>query len=99
MPQLKNENLVQQLVRYEEIPIQWSAAPPNFTVTKQLQFILPHDSLRRAKKRVMFPDEMYNEETDTRIPWMRRYVWECEPRISLPTSGLTEVQSFQHSPA
>jgi len=93
--------LVQQLVRYEEIPIQWSASPPNFTVTKQLQFILPHDSLRRAKKRVMFPDEMYNEETDTRIPWMRRYAWECEPRISLPIAieEMTAVQSFQLSPA
>jgi len=93
--------LVQQLVRYEEIPIQWLASPPNFTVTKQLQFILPHDSLRRAKKRVMFPDEMYNEETDTRIPWMRRYAWECEPRISLPTAieEMTAVQSFQCSPA
>ena len=90
--------LVQQLVRYEEIPIQWTPKSPNFTVTKQLQFILPHDSLRRAKKRVMFPDEMYSEETDTRIPWMRRYAWECEPRISLPTSDLTTVQSFQHSP-
>jgi len=93
--------LVQQLVRYEEIPVQWTSAAPNFTVTKHLQFILPHDSLRRAKKRVMFPDEMYNEETDTRIPWMRRYAWECEPRISLPTAieEMTAVQSFQCSPA
>lgn len=93
--------LVSQLVRYEEIPIQWSSAPPQFTVTKQLQFILPHDSLRRAKKRVVFPDEMYDEAKDTRIPWMRRYAWECEPRISLPitTEELTSVQSFQYSPA
>jgi 5'-3' exonuclease len=93
--------LVSQLVRYEEIPIQWTSEPPKFTVTKQLQFILPHDSLRRAKKRVMFPDEMYNEETDTRIPWMRRYAWECEPRISLPvsTEEMTAVQSFQPSQA
>jgi len=92
--------LVQQLVRYEEIPVQWSAEEPKFTVTKQLQFILPHDSLRRAKKRVAFPDEMYNEETDTRIAWMRRYAWECEPRISLPlsTEEMTSVQSFQYSP-
>jgi len=92
--------LVQQLVRYEEISVQWSAEEPKFTVTKQLQFILPHDSLRRAKKRVAFPDETYNEETDTRIPWMRRYAWECEPRISLPlsTEEMTSVQSFQYSP-
>uniref|UniRef100_A0A6C0AJR4 Xrn1 N-terminal domain-containing protein n=1 Tax=viral metagenome TaxID=1070528 RepID=A0A6C0AJR4_9ZZZZ len=93
--------LVSQIVRYEEIPIQWSSPPPQFTVTKQLQFILPHDSLRRAKKRVMFPDELYDEAKDTRIPWMRRYAWECEPRISLPiaTEELTSVQSFQYSPA
>jgi len=90
--------LVQQLIRYEEIPMTWeSAKEPVFTITKQLQFILPSTSLRQAKKRVMFPDELYNEETDTRLPWMRRHQWECEPRISLPTEGLTEVQFFQCS--
>jgi 5'-3' exonuclease len=87
--------LVSQLVRYEEIPIVWNALPPKLTITKQLQFILPNDSLRRAKKRVAFPDEMYNEETDTRIPWMRRYAWECEPRISLPTEETTTIQAFR----
>ena len=87
--------LVQQLVRYEEIPIRWAPGAPVFTITKQLQFILPHDSLRKTKKRVVFPDEMYNEEKDTRIPWMRRYAWECEPRISLPNGDSTTVQSFQ----
>jgi 5'-3' exonuclease len=90
--------LIQQLIRYEEIPMSWERVKePVFTITKQLQFILPSTSLRQAKKRVMFPDELYNEETDTRVPWMRRHQWECEPRISLPTEGLTEVQSFQCS--
>jgi 5'-3' exonuclease len=91
--------LISQLIRYEETGPGWKARVPKFTVTKQLQFILPQASLRKAHKRVMFPDEFYNEETDTRIPWMRKFKWECEPRISLPTSSedLTEVQSFQMS--
>jgi 5'-3' exonuclease len=91
--------LVSQIVRYEESVPTWSGLAPHFTVTKQLQFILPQTSLRRAHKRVMFPDEFYNEETDTRIPWMRKFQWECEPRISLPikTEDLTTVQSFQMS--
>jgi 5'-3' exonuclease len=89
--------LVSQLIRYEETGPGWKARVPKFTVTKQLQFILPQASLRTAHKRVMFPDEFYNEETDTRIAWMKKFKWECEPRISLPTSteDLTEVQSFQ----
>ena len=91
--------LVSQIVRYEESVPAWSGLAPQFTVTKQLQFILPQASLRRAHKRVMFPDEFYSEETDTRIPWMRKFQWECEPRISLPikTEDLTTVQSFQVS--
>ena len=88
--------LISQIVRYEESDPTWSGISPNFTVTKQLQFILPQTSLRRAHKRALFPDEFYNEETDTRIPWMRKFQWECEPRISLPikTEDLTTVQSF-----
>jgi hypothetical protein len=91
--------LVSQIIRYEESVPTWSGTAPNFTVTKQLQFILPQTSLRRAHKRALFPDEFYNEETDTRIPWMRKFQWECEPRISLPikTEDLTTVQSFQMS--
>jgi 5'-3' exonuclease len=91
--------LVSQIVRYEESVPTWSGLAPQFTVTKQLQFILPQASLRKAHKRALFPDEFYNEETDTRIPWMRKFQWECEPRISLPikTEDLTTVQSFQMS--
>jgi 5'-3' exonuclease len=94
--------LVSQLVRYEEISTQWTSPAPKFTITKQLQFILPQRSLRATHKRVIFPDECYNEETDTRIPWMRKHQWECEPRISLPSFSseeLTSVQSFQYSEA
>ena len=55
-----------------------------YSIVNQLQFILPSSSLRKNKKRVMFGDEFYNEETEMRIPWMKRYNWECRPRISLP---------------
>jgi 5'-3' exonuclease len=93
--------LISQIVRYEEVPHVWNSKPAVFTITKQLQFILPQRSLRATHKRVLFPDECYNEETDTRIPWMRKYQWECEPRISLPaaTGEITSVQSFQYSEA
>lgn len=59
----------------------------NFTVTNQLQFILPAKSLRIAKRLVRFPDEIY---TETRNPWMKRHDWEMEPRISLPWNPATD---------
>ncbi len=55
-----------------------------YSTIHQLQFILPSSSIRKNKKRVAFPDEFYNEEIETRMPWMKRYAWECKPRISLP---------------
>jgi 5'-3' exonuclease len=77
--------LVTQLLRHtEEIPKFESICEPKFTITRQLQFILPSASLRTAKKRVLFPDELYDEETETRTPWMRKFAWESDPRISLP---------------
>jgi 5'-3' exonuclease len=62
----------------------WDHPTPPFHATHQLQFILPAESLRTAKRRVKFPDEVYDESKDTRHPWMRRYTWECDPLISLP---------------
>lgn len=56
----------------------------SYSVLQQIQFILPSSSVRKNKKRVVFPDEFYNEDTEVRIPWMKRYNWECKPRISLP---------------
>ena len=78
--------LVSQLLRFPEEAPTFERKEAVFTVTKQLQFILPSASLRRAKKRVLFPDELYDETTETRVPWMRKFAWESDPRISLPSA-------------
>jgi 5'-3' exonuclease len=83
--------IVDNLPPADEKP--FTPGPPPFTVTHQLQFILPSASLRTCKKRVLFPDEFYHEETDTRMPWMKRYVWESRPRISLPWAPVSETQT------
>lgn len=65
-----------------------------FNVTRQLQFIMPHTSLRISKKRILYPDELH---TETRNPWMKRHDWEMKPRISLPWNpeySLTSVESI-----
>ena len=66
----------------------------NFNVTRQLQFIMPHVSLRIAKRRILYPDELHSE---TRNTWMKRHDWEMKPRISLPWNpeySLTTVDSI-----
>jgi hypothetical protein len=66
----------------------------NFNVTRQLQFIMPYISLRTAKRRILYPDELHSE---TRNPWMKRHDWEMKPRISLPWNpeySLTRVDSI-----
>jgi len=87
--------LVSQILRFpEEVPV-FENKESAFTVTRQLQFILPSASLRTAKKRVLFPDELYDEETHTRTPWMRKFAWESDPRISLPAfNGDCGVRQF-----
>lgn len=87
--------LVQTLLRYPKpTSFTWTEGIP-YHVTQQLQFILPQASLRTARRRVKFPDELYDEESvEMRTPWMRRYAWESKPRISLPwhpTAEETEV--------
>jgi 5'-3' exonuclease len=65
-----------------------------FSVTKQLQFIMPSKSLRTAKRRIMYPDEIHSE---TRNTWMKRHDWEMKPRISLPWNPqycLTTVETM-----
>jgi hypothetical protein len=40
------------------------------------------------------PDEFYDEETECRYTWMRKFAWECDPWFSLPHGTLTSVSEF-----
>ena len=84
--------LIQDIVQYNECNIE--EEPLNFTVTKQLQFIMPSKSLRKAKRLVLFPDELHYE---TRNPWMKRHDWEMKPRISLPWNPKDKLTSVSIS--
>jgi hypothetical protein len=66
----------------------WGAPCPTMTVDEQLEFILPERSLPGPPK---YPDELYDEETESRHPWLRRFAWECDPYVSLPRGDLTSV--------
>lgn len=72
--------LISDIVKYPETT-KIEKRKLNFTVAKQLSFILPTTSLRAAKRRVVYPDELHKE---TRNTWMKRHDWEMKPRISLP---------------
>lgn len=77
--------LVQTLLRY---PIQTMLVPgastPPFKIADQLRCILPSSSLTKAGGTPVYADEPYDEDVDTRIPWMRRFRWESDPLISVP---------------
>lgn len=84
--------LVSTLDDYDMITeFTWEHPNPVFTVEDQLQFILPSTSLAKTGLLPKFVDELYDEQTDTRIPWMRRFKWEADPYISLPIEPLTSV--------
>jgi hypothetical protein len=70
-------------------PFVWENPTPPYTVTDQLQFILPERSLRVAGHEPVLPDELYEEGVDSRHPWMKRFAWECDPYISVPLGQLT----------
>lgn len=82
--------LIRSILEYDE------TSPParnkrTFGIPKQLAFILPSTSLKNAKRKQEYPDEIY---TETRHPWMKRHDWETKPRISLPWNpkfNLTEI--------
>jgi len=78
--------LIQTLADFSPKPyeIQWEHPTPPFHVTNQLQCILPQASLKTARRRVRYPDEIYDEAKDTRYPWMKRFAWETDPYISVP---------------
>jgi hypothetical protein len=73
----------------------WEHPTPPFTVTDQLAFILPASSLATTGIPPRYPDEMYDEATEGRHPWMRRFAWECDPWISLPMGPLTSVSEIR----
>ncbi len=72
----------------------WDNPVLDYTVEEQLQFILPEYSLQKTGLPSIYPDEFYDEETDKRYPWMKKFAWECEPYISLPFSGLTKIGEY-----
>jgi 5'-3' exonuclease len=70
---------------------EWEHPEPRMTVEDQLQFILPSHSLEKCGLSQKYPDELYDEETETRHPFMRRFAWECDPFVSIPRGQLTSV--------
>ncbi len=70
----------------------WDHPTPTMTVEDQLRFILPEASLRTAGLEPVSPDELYDEATETRHPWLRRFAWESDPFVSLPSTSVTEVR-------
>jgi 5'-3' exonuclease len=91
--------LLQTLAEFDQpTSFTWDHPTPPFHATQQLQCILPAASLRTARRRIKWPDEMFHEDTDTRHPWMKKYAWECEPFISLPwnpSRPLTSVSEIR----
>lgn len=84
--------LLETIDCYERpVEFYWNHPTPTMTVEDQLKFILPEHSLRNAKLEPITPDELYDEETETRHPWMKRFAWECDPWVSLPHGKLTSV--------
>jgi 5'-3' exonuclease len=73
----------------------WDHPEPTMTLEDQLRFILPEASLRKAGLSPATPDELYDEDRESRHIWMRRYAWECDPWVSLPHGQLTEVTEFR----
>lgn len=74
---------------------EWKNPVPTMTVEQQLQFILPEHSLTKTGIPVQYPDETYDEETENRHPWLRRFAWECDPYVSLPYGKLTSATEIR----
>lgn len=73
----------------------WNEPYPGITVQDQLAFILPEHSLAATGVPTKYPDERYDEETESRHPWLRRFAWECDPYVSLPHGHLTSVTEIR----
>lgn len=78
---------ITDIVEYEE-SLPPKAGKCKYTLRNQLCFILPEVSLKKTRRKVMFPDEIY---TTTRNTWMKRFDWETKPRISLPWNPQYEL--------
>lgn len=76
--------LMKTLSEYDEptFKYEWNHPVPPFTIADQLRFIMPSRSL--LEDTPLFPDEIYDEATETRPLWMKKYAWESDPLISLP---------------
>ena len=72
----------------------WENPTPSYTVEDQLRFILPLKILQKTGLKSIYPDELYNEETETRYPWMKRFAWECDPYLSLPLKDMTRIGEY-----
>jgi len=72
--------LIEDILKYDETLFD-TRTELTFTIAQQLAFILPSKSLRIAKRKVVYPNEIY---TETRELWLKNHDWEAEPRISLP---------------
>ena len=72
--------LITDIIQYSEPEIS-NPQKCKYTLRNQLTFILPEESLRKTRRKVVYPTEGYSE---TRHPWMKRHEWESKPRISLP---------------
>lgn len=83
----------------QETEFSWEHPEPPYGLDDQLQFILPQASLRSAGLEPRFPDELYDEATDTRHPWMRRYTWEADPWVSIPLAPLTKIAEYALPPS
>jgi 5'-3' exonuclease len=68
----------------------WEAPTSVLSVDQHLQRILPVASLPKGLT-PLYSDELYDESTDTRHPWMKRFAWESDPYISIPFGPLTSV--------
>lgn len=81
--------LINDIIQVYEV--QCEKSPLKFTITDQLKFILPSNSLKITKRKPIFKDEIY---TQTRPIWIKRHDWEMKPAISLPwnpNSNLTSI--------
>lgn len=82
----------------QDVPIVWEHPTPPYSLNDHLRWILPEASLPTDLSPT-YPDELYDEETGTRHRWMKRYVWEADPYISVPIGPRTTVGEYVLPPS